>query len=407
YTLAYITPQNILYVMVAQDFTGTIELSYRVTDSKIFSDPATITIVVKTKEDTDFFFGSERVEAREFAQHSRRGFPGASLTSTSPSSVDLSSQFPTPGNQGKQGSCVAWSIAYAIKTYQEGIEENWSLDSQDHLFSPAFVYNQVISGANQGLKVSDVLDWVVTNGISTWATMPYDENDSTSQPSQAALQEAKYYPSDSWATVSSTDEMKTALVNGQPVIITFAVFNSLLNLKGDASVYHTADTFVDEHAATIVGYDDNHTSGGAFKVMNSWSTDWGDNGFFWLPYQFIPTRVIIDGEDTGDLISGAYVLVDKDNASLSSSVETSAALPPSRDDLLPNLLVADLQISYDNFKPKAQGELQYTIGNDGTVAVPANSMWVHLILSKNSSLKTDYHEDDYYLLIKDMVPFEL
>ena len=405
YTLAYITPQNILYVMIAQDFTGTIELSYRVTDSKIFSQPATITIVVKTKEDnTDFFFGSERVEAREFAQHSRRGFPRASLTGTSPSSVDLSSQFPTPGNQGKQGSCVAWSIAYATKSYQEGIEENWSLDSQDHLFSPAFVYNQLISGATPGLKVSDVLDWVVTNSISTWATMPYDENDSTSQPNKAALQEAKYYPSDSWATVSSTNEMKTALVNGQPVIITFAVFNSLLNLKGDASIYNTADTFVDEHAATVVGYDDNHTSGGAFKVMNSWGTEWGDNGFFWLPYQFISTRVTIDGKDTGDLISGAYVLVDKDNASLSSSTETIA--PPSLDDL-PNLLVADLQVSYDNLKPNAQSQLQYTIVNDGTVAVPADSVWVELILSKNPSQKTDYHEDDYYWLATDMVPFEL
>ena len=34
---------------------------------------------------------------------------------------------------------------------------------------------------------------------------------------------------------------------------------------------------------TIVGYDDNKF-GGAFRVVNSWGTDYGDNGFLWIKY---------------------------------------------------------------------------------------------------------------------------
>lgn len=38
------------------------------------------------------------------------------------SKVDLSPSMPPVGNQGEQGSCVAWSTAYATKSFQEYIE---------------------------------------------------------------------------------------------------------------------------------------------------------------------------------------------------------------------------------------------------------------------------------------------
>ena len=42
-----------------------------------------------------------------------------------PKAVDLSSRFPEPGDQGKQNSCVGWAVAYALKSYQEGLERSW------------------------------------------------------------------------------------------------------------------------------------------------------------------------------------------------------------------------------------------------------------------------------------------
>src|SRR5450756_546557 len=34
-----------------------------------------------------------------------------------PDRVDLSDQFPTPGDQGEQNSCVGWSVGYAARAY--------------------------------------------------------------------------------------------------------------------------------------------------------------------------------------------------------------------------------------------------------------------------------------------------
>ena len=37
------------------------------------------------------------------------------------------------------------------------------------------------------------------------------------------------------------------------------------------------------HAVTIVGYDD-RKYGGAFRILNSYGDEWGDEGFFWMTY---------------------------------------------------------------------------------------------------------------------------
>ena len=41
------------------------------------------------------------------------------------------------------------------------------------------------------------------------------------------------------------------------------------------------------HAVTIIGYNDTlttHDGPGAFKMINSWGTGWGQSGFWWMSY---------------------------------------------------------------------------------------------------------------------------
>ena len=43
-----------------------------------------------------------------------------------PSSVDLSPKFPPIGDQGQYGTCVAWAVAYNLKTALDGMDRGLS-----------------------------------------------------------------------------------------------------------------------------------------------------------------------------------------------------------------------------------------------------------------------------------------
>jgi hypothetical protein len=428
YTLAYINPiSNKLYVKVDSSFSGKVKLSYRVTDGNLFSEPAIVTITVAGKGNStgNFFFGSQKISAREFAgfkpkKSKWRGIAGATATSSQtqlPKLVDLSTRFPIPRSQGEQQSCVGWAVAYAVKSYQEGIELGWTFDKDapdNHLFSPAFIYNQLNGGTDGGLRIDEALRLVVDKGIATLATMPYYEIDFTTQPSEEALLEAANYKAQSWAAVTSTNDIKDSLAKGVPVLVTMAVYESFKTVKGTDAVYNTADTYLADHAVVIVGYNDNFAGGGAFKVMNSFGTEWGNNGFFWLPYDFLPTEVEINGEIDGTLLSGAYVLTDAQNTTtqkeMASSIigsEDDALVPSLEEEALPNLEIVDWQASYD---PKVEGEgvLQYKILNSGTESIAAEEVDVVLLMSESPSINPLFeYEEDYYWVQDEMIPVEL
>lgn len=62
------------------------------------------------------------------------------------------------------------------------------------------------------------------------------------------------------------------------------------------------------HAMCLIGYDDDKGDNGAFRVVNSWGTNWGDNGFFWVDYKFFADKFcyagyVLEG-DKGGLSEG-------------------------------------------------------------------------------------------------------
>ncbi|OAD21552.1 PKD domain containing protein, partial [Candidatus Thiomargarita nelsonii] len=155
YTSAYIPSQTPkLYVTRATDFSGTIVLPYRATDGQHFSEPANVTIEIRENTD-ERGLGMQEPDPEVYSSFEVSRFSGDLFGApgeapTLPPSIDLSSNFPIPGYQGSQGSCVGWATAYALKSFQERVEEGWSLNTTEHLFSPAFIYNQINRGEDKG-----------------------------------------------------------------------------------------------------------------------------------------------------------------------------------------------------------------------------------------------------------------
>lgn len=214
-----------------------------------------------------------------------------------PSSVDLSPRMPPPGNQGQQNSCVAWASAYAVKSYQEQIERNWGYDSPvgggkgEKVFSPAFIYNQINRGQDKGSYIKDAMNLFVQQGAAPWSAMPYTSKDYRAQPSAEARNIASRYRAKGYFQVRYDDltRIKTELYKGNPLVFGMPIDDAFYKLRGSDVYDKQGGSVHGGHAMAIVGYDDSKTSPsgdvGAFKIINSWGTGWGDKGYGWISYR--------------------------------------------------------------------------------------------------------------------------
>jgi hypothetical protein len=85
-----------------------------------------------------------------------------------PDRVDLSDRFPAPGDQGKQNSCVGWSVGYARAYYANRVE-NRDLSDPANIPSPAYIYDSIRETSQQcdsGSKISDALNLLMRGAVS-------------------------------------------------------------------------------------------------------------------------------------------------------------------------------------------------------------------------------------------------
>lgn len=224
----------------------------------------------------------------DFADQSAyQGIPLAStpLMGNLPPAKDLSEFFPTPGQQGAQSSCVGWAVS-ALKTFQERVERSWALNTPQHVFSPAFIYNQIRSSTTDckgGSSFLAALNLVRRDGAATLADFPYDPNNCSAPVTPLVKQNAAFFRIADWRRVNVQDEteVKNQITANFPVLIAAVVDEAFMNLSG-ANVYtQFTGPSLGGHAMVVVGFDDAKS---AFKIMNSWGTGWAAGGFGWVGY---------------------------------------------------------------------------------------------------------------------------
>lgn len=240
---------------------------------------------------------------------------------TMPEAVDLSPHMPPPGHQNEQNSCVAWVSAYAVKTYQEKIEQRYQLVSRGQpdwgkIFSPAFVYNQINQGRDGGATLVDALNLLSSRGAVSWSEMPYNPDNYTLQPTSNQLQQARRYRISYWRRVNVQDpqEVKAQIQAGYPVMVGLLADEGLYRLKGNQVWKRRKGKLLGGHAVVIVGYDDRRE---AFKLMNSWGRRWADRGYGWVDYGFF-RKMVREG----------YVAKDALNETLLDLVNQPQPAPP-------------------------------------------------------------------------------
>jgi len=258
---------------------------------------------------------------------------------TAYAAYELPSTFlPPVGDQGNESSCVGWSTSYYYKTFQEAKKYGWSPNSRDHIFSPSFIYNQINGGQDKGSNIADALAKITQTGDVPFAAFPYVNGDYTTQPAADLLAVAQHYHAadfgylyvrnDANSPAPDLTLLKRWLSGGDGLVIGLQVPSPSFN-NYNGGVYDgpaDTDTALDGHAMFVVGYDDNvdGTGYGAFRVINSWTTQWGDNGYGWLSYDYLSRY-----------LGGAWVMANTPNAVPPSATSVPAPATPNPQPTVP------------------------------------------------------------------------
>jgi len=202
--------------------------------------------------------------------------------------VDLRSRCPPVVDQGALGSCTANAICGAFE-----YDMMWQDVPDAQAMSRLFVYYNERNAeghvrTDDGAEIRDGIKSIARQGVCTEALWPYDIARFAERPSDECYEQALHHRAIEYRRVEQTlNDLRAVLLEGFPVVFGFSVFPSFES----TNVAHTGrmpmpgpdEKPVGGHAVMIVGYDNDE---GVFIVQNSWGTAWGDNGFFYMPFEF-------------------------------------------------------------------------------------------------------------------------
>lgn len=236
-------------------------------------------------ENADIVYGAENKQKNEAPK-------------TSPEKISLEEFLPPVGNQ-KGKDCVAWAVGYGLYSTIVAKERGKTPTQNWELFSPRFIYRQIGKDKTKGIRLysktkPNALSFVEKHGCATVETCPYGNGPDEwfkSKLTKKSKLEAQNFKALKIRRVPNLKLLKRTLAGQIPVVLGIQTNDEFKSNK-DNGVY-TFDikapnsTPNDKHHALIaVGYDDEKK---AIRVMNSWGTDWKEDGFCWVSYSSLET----------------------------------------------------------------------------------------------------------------------
>ena len=275
-----------------------------------------------------------------------------------PSSYDMSSIVPLPGDQGNLSSCTSWAFVYAALSAKEVQKRSWTPRLDTHIFSPSHVHNSIVQGTDSSTLFLDVLGYIENYGVSTIKYFPISGTNCSTQPNETQIENASLYKGTSRAIATGINAIKQQIHNGNVVVLAIREYNDFINISWSNQIYDSVyGESQGNHAIALVGYDDTKGSNGAFRFINSWGTNWGLNGYGWISYNLVTSSTVNMMNDSGyylsSTISDNYLLGDLDGDGTISVGDSRTVL----------------NYSVGNETPSARQFVLSDVDGDGTVTV--------------------------------------
>lgn len=228
-----------------------------------------------------------------------------------PSAVDLRGHCPPIEDQGNLGSCTANAGVGLVEFFQQKAFGK-HIDA-----SRIFLYKvtRKLAGfeGDTGAYLRDTMKAMVLFGVPPEEYWPYNIDDYEVEPTPFCYafaqnyQAIEYYRLDPSGTPRDRllARIKANLAAELPSMFGFTVYSSINQAGDDGRIPFPSDFDRQRggHAVVAVGYDDeleitNANNGakttGALLIRNSWGTDWGDEGYGWLPYDYVNYWLAVD-----------------------------------------------------------------------------------------------------------------
>lgn len=217
---------------------------------------------------------------------------------TAPDRVDYSDRMSPVRDQGPEGTCVAFAAAVGVKEYQE-LDEHRKLIE----FSPRYLYHhcKLIDGipGQEGTYPRVAMKVLARRGVcleECWPYRPYQ----TDSACPEADRQAHPFRIKTYARLFGLEEMEQSLVVNGPFLAGVEVFPEWFeDRRGDIPLPRPGVSSLGGHAVCVVGYCHAERY---YKFKNSWSENWGDDGYGYLSYEYME-RYCLDAWSATDLIA--------------------------------------------------------------------------------------------------------
>jgi len=222
-----------------------------------------------------------------------------------PPKVDLRPNCPPVLDQGELGSCTANAIANAHLFDQ--LKQKVS-----KVFPPSrlFIYynERATEGtikSDSGAMIRDGIKSIAQLGVCAETKWPYVIDKFTRKPTKPCYTAALKNQALSYQRINTLLEMQGCLASGYPFVFGFSVYESFESEEvaktGVVNMPTNSEKFIGGHAVLAVGY---NFSTQRFIVMNSWGANWGDKGYFTIPYTYLSNNNLADDFWTVKKIKG-------------------------------------------------------------------------------------------------------
>lgn len=239
----------------------------------------------QTKHATGLLFDPEKYSKIETVS------PALKFNDAEKTSYSLKEYCPTPGTQGAIGSCTSWASGYAALTISYAIQNEIknTIEITNNAKSALYIFNQIKSGScSDGAYVENALKLIKQKGDCDYKD--FHPTDCQIIPSSIEDTKAQLFKISEYNTLfnlSANGEQKisstiNSLISNKPVVIGLNLRASFERVsKNGKYTPIESEKNLGGHALCVIGYDNINKE---FEIINSWGTEWGNNGFFKISY---------------------------------------------------------------------------------------------------------------------------